>query len=160
MRKHYSASFKAQVVLELLREEKTVAQLASEHGVHPTMLHRWKNTAVDNLSTLFEDVDKKSAAVAKKEYEKEIEELYSKIGRLTTQVEWLKKKNLASTRTREERLEMVERDNSEIPLSTQAELLSLNRTSLYYKPVDKRKRQIPPTLHSLHGSPKLMHDEQ
>ncbi|WP_407635227.1 integrase core domain-containing protein [Kyrpidia tusciae] len=32
MRKHYSASFKAQVVLELLREEKTVAQLASEYA--------------------------------------------------------------------------------------------------------------------------------
>jgi len=93
MRKHYSASFKAQVVLELLREEKTVAQLASEYGVHPTMLHRWKNTAVDNLSSLFEDVDKKNTTAMKREHEKEVEELYSKIGRLTTQVEWLKKKS-------------------------------------------------------------------
>ncbi|SFV07824.1 Transposase [Alicyclobacillus macrosporangiidus] len=91
MRKHYSASFKAQVVLELLREEKTVTQLASEYGVHPTMLHRWKNTVVDNLSSLFEDVDKKNTTAIKREHEKELEELYSKIGRLTTQVEWLKK---------------------------------------------------------------------
>ena len=91
MRKHYSASFKAQVVLELLREEKTIAELASEYGVHPIMLHRWKNTAVDNLSSLFEDVDKKNTTAMKTEPEKEVEELYSKIGRLTTQVEWLKK---------------------------------------------------------------------
>lgn len=91
MRKHYSASFKAQVVLELLREEKTVAQLASEYGVHPTMLHRWRNTVVGNLSTLFEDADKNKSAVMKKEHDREVEELYSKIGRLTTQLEWLKK---------------------------------------------------------------------
>ncbi|ATY85617.1 hypothetical protein CVV65_12330 [Kyrpidia spormannii] len=42
--------------MELLTEEKTIAQLASEYGVHPTMLHRWKKTAVDNLSSLFAKV--------------------------------------------------------------------------------------------------------
>ena len=122
MRKHYASSFKAQVVLELLKEEKTVAQLASEYGVHPTMLHRWKNTAVENLSSLFEDVDKKNTMALKTEHEKEVEELYSKIGRLTTQLEWLKK-NLASTRTREQRMKMLKRDHPEIPLSKQAKLL-------------------------------------
>lgn len=93
MRKHYSAAFKAQVVLELLKEEKTIAQISSEYGVHVTILHRWKNTAVDNLSSLFEDEEKKNVTAIKKEHEKETSELYAKIGRLTTEVEWLKKKS-------------------------------------------------------------------
>lgn len=92
MRKHYTASFKAQVVLELLKEEKTIAQISSEYGVHVTMLHRWKNTAVENLSSVFEDESKKNTAAIQKEHEKETSELYAKIGRLTTEVEWLKKK--------------------------------------------------------------------
>ncbi|MHB8184425.1 MAG: transposase, partial [Candidatus Desulforudaceae bacterium] len=36
MRKRYPSSFKAQIVLEILKEEKTISQLASEHGIHPT----------------------------------------------------------------------------------------------------------------------------
>gem|GEM_PF-6147868 len=62
--------------------------------------------------------------------EKKINQLYSEIGRLTTQLNWLKK-NLASTLARADRLAMVERDNKEISLSVQAKLLSLNRTGIY-----------------------------
>ena len=40
--KHHTAAFKAQVVLEMLKEEKTVAQIAAEHQIHPGQLHRWK----------------------------------------------------------------------------------------------------------------------
>ncbi len=92
MRKHYTASFKAQVVLELLKEEKSINEIAAEYGVHPTMLHRWKKMAVDNMFSLFEDGGKNSAAALKKDHEKETTQLYSKIGKLTTQLEWLKKK--------------------------------------------------------------------
>jgi transposase len=49
MRKRYSAAFKAQMVVELLKEEKTVNQLAAEHGVHPTQLRDWKKQAVEGL---------------------------------------------------------------------------------------------------------------
>ena len=45
------------------------------------------------MSSLFEDEGKKNAAALKKEHEKETSELYAKIGRLTTEVEWLKKKS-------------------------------------------------------------------
>jgi putative transposase len=37
-RKRHTPIFKAQVVLELLKEEKTLAQLAAECGVHPTQV--------------------------------------------------------------------------------------------------------------------------
>ena len=54
MRKQYTAAFKAQVVQELLREEKTMAQIAAEYEVHPTQLKKWTSTAVEGLPGLFE----------------------------------------------------------------------------------------------------------
>jgi len=42
MRKHYSAAFKAQVVQEILKEEKDIAQIASEYSVHPSQLNTWE----------------------------------------------------------------------------------------------------------------------
>jgi transposase-like protein len=91
MRKHYSATFKAEAVRELMKEEKTISQLAAEIGVHPTQLKEWKKIAVTGLPELFSRVGK--ASEQGKEYEQQVNELYSEIGRLTTQVSWLKKKS-------------------------------------------------------------------
>lgn len=52
------------------------------------------------------------------------------------------KKNLASNLSREERLELIEWDCPELPISVQADLLSLNRSSLYYKPVPPSPEEI------------------
>jgi len=93
MRKKYSPEFKAKVALELIREEKTVAQLASEYGVHPVMLQRWKKQALDNFARLF--VGEEQWETSKTQYEKRIEELYAEVGRLTTQLSWLKKKGIS-----------------------------------------------------------------
>jgi len=92
MRKRYSPELKAQIVLEMLREEKTITELASQHGLHATQLHRWRNQALANLPQVFADQDKAGAEKAR--YEKKIEELYTEIGRLTTQLAWLKKKGI------------------------------------------------------------------
>jgi len=90
MRKTYSAEFKAQVVLEILKEEKSISQLSSEYGVHPNILGKWKVQAMGGLPRVFAD-DHKEKEAMKSEYEKRIQELYEEIGRLTTQVNWLKK---------------------------------------------------------------------
>jgi putative transposase len=90
MRKTYTAHFKAQVVLELLKDEKTLAQLASEHGVHPNMLREWKTIAVRALPGAFEKRD--TVAAAQVAHEQQVHELYAEIGQLTTQLNWLKKK--------------------------------------------------------------------
>ena len=92
MRKRYSPELKAKIVLEMIKEQKSVSQLAAEHGIHPTMLHRWRNHAVEHLSQLFSDKD--NVAEIKAEYERKIEELFTEIGRLTTQLAWLGKKGL------------------------------------------------------------------
>jgi transposase-like protein len=91
MRKQYSATFKAEAVKELLKEEKTINQLASELGVHPSQLKEWKKIALQGLPDLFERNGR--ATDQAKAHEQQVNELYSEIGRLTTQVNWLKKKS-------------------------------------------------------------------
>ncbi|HHY47446.1 MAG TPA: transposase [Firmicutes bacterium] len=90
IKKQYSPTFKAQIVLELLKGEKSIAQISSEHGIHPFQLHKWKKQVVESLPQLFTD-DKKTVDKVKNEYEAKLEELYAQIGRLTTQVNWLEK---------------------------------------------------------------------
>jgi putative transposase len=91
MRKQYTPTFKAQVVRELLREEKTLAQLAAEYGVHPTQLIKWRTTVLDGLPSLFTRQD--STTVLKANHEARLAALYEEIGRLSTQVTWLKRKS-------------------------------------------------------------------
>lgn len=55
MRKKYSAEFKAQIVLDILKEEKSIAQLASEHDIHSGQLSRWRDEAIQNLPEIFTD---------------------------------------------------------------------------------------------------------
>jgi len=90
MKKSYTSSFKAQVVLELLKETKTLNQLASEHGVAATVLREWKLAAIKGLADVFERRD--SVTELKATHTREQEELYAEIGRLTTHVNFLKKK--------------------------------------------------------------------
>ena len=90
MKKSYTAAFKAQVVLELLKETKTLSQLSSEYGVHPNVLRDWKQIALKGLPDVFGQRD--SVSETKAGYERQLEELYAEIGRLTTHVNFLKKK--------------------------------------------------------------------
>jgi len=89
MRKRYTAAFKAKIVTELLKEEKTLAQLSSEIEVSSKQLTRWRNYAIAEMPRLFEGKSDKM----KEKYEPKTNELYAEIGRLTTQVNWLKKKS-------------------------------------------------------------------
>ena len=92
MRKRYTAAFKAQVVQEILKEDKTIVQLASEYSVHPSQLNTWKTMALDGLPSLFSR-EHKAADADQAAHEKKLNDLYAEIGRLTTQVAWLKKKS-------------------------------------------------------------------
>jgi transposase-like protein len=92
MRRRYSAKQKAQIVLEILKEEKTIAQIASEYSVHPNQLHRWKKQALDKFSELFE-TNKKQERAQEAAQQRKLDELYAEIGKLTTQINWLKKKS-------------------------------------------------------------------
>jgi transposase len=92
MKTRYTPKQKAQIVLEILKEEHSIAQIASEYSVHPSQLYKWKSQAVENLSGLFED-DRKGEKALKAEHDRQLKELYAEIGKLTTQLAWLKKKS-------------------------------------------------------------------
>ena len=92
MKKHYTAKQKAQIVLEILKEERSIAQISSEYGVHPNQLYRWKAQLVDHLEDFYQDGQRDEKAL-KVEHERQMGELYAEIGKLTTQLSWLKKKS-------------------------------------------------------------------
>lgn len=89
-RKTYSAETKARAVLELLREEQSLTQVAAQYGVHPNQLRRWRQTAIEQLPALFAGDSAAQQQLAEQAALQE--QLYAEIGRLTTQVGWLKKK--------------------------------------------------------------------
>jgi transposase len=88
-RKRYDSTFKAKVVLDSFKNEKTIAELASDYGVHPNQITQWRKQALEDLPALF------SSGQAKKDkaYEEERDELLKQIGQLKVEVEWLKKKS-------------------------------------------------------------------
>ncbi len=88
-RKKYSAEFKLKAVLEILKGEKTAAQLAGELEVHPLVLSEWKKRFKEEALRIFEKPRKASKT---KEEEKEKAELFEQIGKLKMELEWLKKK--------------------------------------------------------------------
>ena len=75
-RKQYSAAFKAQIVLEALKETKTVAQIASDHQLHPNLVTKWKQEAVADLPVVFER--KNTQAHLQEAQEQKVAQLYLK----------------------------------------------------------------------------------
>lgn len=88
MRKTHNAAFKVKVALEATKEEKTIAQIASEYEVHPNLIGQWKKHLVLELPSIFLDRRKKSD----KENVKLVSELYRQIGQQKVEIDWLKKK--------------------------------------------------------------------
>lgn len=91
-KKSYSPAFKAQMVQELLKAEKSVSQLAAEHGLHPNQLYRWREIALTGLPNLFAQEAGQAQAAKDAAHEQQLQELYAEMGKLTTQLNWLKKK--------------------------------------------------------------------
>src|SRR5262250_721064 len=91
MKKHYTAAFKAKLVLELLKEDKSLSQLASEHQVHPNQLRQWRDLVLKDLASLFDKKAQTADLVAT--HQQQLVELYAEIGKLSTQLSWLKKKS-------------------------------------------------------------------
>jgi transposase len=87
-RKSHTATFKAQVALAAVKGDKTISELASLHGVHPTLIHAWKKQLVENADEVFQTGTKSSGA----DHEALQAQLYEQIGRLKTELDWLKKK--------------------------------------------------------------------
>ncbi len=88
MRKKIEAGIKAKVALEAFRDEKTLAQIASEYGIHPNLISRWKQELLKRARELFGRA-KDSKTVERKEL---VDKLHRTIGELKVENDWLKKK--------------------------------------------------------------------
>ena len=86
-RKQFSGEFKARVVLEALKEDRTVAELSQECGVHPTQIHAWKKEAREVLAEHMGDKRRHRDGDAAKQEAR----LHEQIGRLTVEVDFLKR---------------------------------------------------------------------
>ena len=86
-RKRFSGAFKAKVGLEALIGVKTVGQIARDYEVHPVQVTQWKGIIRDHLPELFE-----SPQVVSEDHERTVAQLHEKIGELSVEVDWLKKK--------------------------------------------------------------------
>lgn len=94
-RKTHSAELKAKVGLEAVRGLKTANELAQQYGVHPVLVGQWKKEILERSASLFEGKrGPKPAAHADEE------RLYSEIGRLKMELDWLKKKSGLSIEVR------------------------------------------------------------
>lgn len=89
-KKSYSPAFKTRIAKEMLGQEKTVSQICSEYKIHPTQAHKWKKDGIEQMQEGFKNPLKKDSRAA--EQEELIADLYNKIGQLTIELEWLKKK--------------------------------------------------------------------
>ena len=75
-RRKFSASFKAKVALEAIKEKETLQQLASKFEVHPNQITLWKKEFLEGAEQIFS----KNKAEEKINNEQEKEDLYNKIG--------------------------------------------------------------------------------
>jgi transposase-like protein len=94
MSKHNKVSKedKAKIVMIVLRGEKTVNEIASQYAVHPNLVSRWKQQAVNNMAELFEDERQKINRKMYKEQVHKIEQLEKLVGQREYELDWLKKK--------------------------------------------------------------------
>ena len=85
-RRRFTAEFKAQVVLEMLTEQKSAAQASREYGIKDSVLSRWKQEFIERSPQLFEQ-----GASQQDDREERIAELERMVGRLATELEMSKK---------------------------------------------------------------------
>jgi transposase len=87
-RKKHSAAFKAKVGMEAMLGVKTVAQIAREYSIHPVQVSQWKTVIRERLPELFESGGKPGENT-----EQLVADLHQKIGELTVDLDYLKKKS-------------------------------------------------------------------
>jgi len=86
-RRKFGASFKSKVAIEALKERSTLAELAKKYELHPNQISIWKQEFIEKSAMIFETKN----SPKDKSTEQDSEKLYSKIGRLEMENDFLKK---------------------------------------------------------------------
>ena len=87
-RRPHAAGFKANVALAAVRGVKTTSELASEFGVHPAQIAKWKKQLLEGSAEIFS----RNGSSRADEFQQREAELYQQIGKLQMELQWLKKK--------------------------------------------------------------------
>jgi len=88
-KKSFTSAFKSKVAIEALKGHKTVNELASEFEVHPTQVNTWKRQLIEMSKSAFNE---KQQRKTQKQQEEERDRLYTQIGKLKVEIDWIKKK--------------------------------------------------------------------
>ena len=92
-RRNFSAKLKSDLVLELLKGEKELNTIASENQIQPNLLRNWKKEFIEKASVVFDDSREENLKEKLTMERKEKAAYEKKVGQLTMQVDWLKKKS-------------------------------------------------------------------
>ena len=92
-RKRYDAGFKARVALEALQGEKTIQQIAKDFDLHPVQVSEWKKKLLEGALGVFAGGGGAAAGLDEASLEKVCDPLHAKIGKLTVELDWLRKKS-------------------------------------------------------------------
>ena len=87
-RRKFSAEFKARVVLEAIRNQKTLAELSLQYEINSVTISKWKSEFLENMAVVFE----KASSVQDEEESIEKDKLYAQIGQLKVENDFLKKR--------------------------------------------------------------------
>lgn len=89
----HTAEFKTSLVLEVLQGEQEISQIATSNEIAPNLLRKWKSEFIEKATMVFDVKRDEKLKEELQEKEEENERLYKKVGQLTTEVDWLKKKS-------------------------------------------------------------------
>ena len=89
-RRRHDPEFKARVALEALKGVQTIQQIAKDFDIHPVQVSEWKKTMTAGASGVF-GPDREKAET--EDFERQRDELHAKIGQLTVEVDFLRKKS-------------------------------------------------------------------
>ena len=92
-RRNFSSKFKSDLVLEVLKGEKDINTIAVENNIQPNLLRNWKKEFLEKASVVFDDSREENLKEKLAEERKEKAAYAKKVGQLTMQVDWLKKKS-------------------------------------------------------------------
>ena len=92
-RRNFSAEVKTNLVLQLLKGVKELNVLAVENDIQPNLLRNWQKEFLANVSLAFDNKREDNRREKLAEERKEKAEYAKKVGQLTMQVDWLKKKS-------------------------------------------------------------------
>ncbi|KAE8756094.1 IS3 family transposase [Paraburkholderia nemoris] len=143
-RRTHSAAFKAKVAMAAVKGERTLAELAQQFDVHPNQITEWKRQLQERAVEVFG-----AGGAASSEPQVDLKELHAKIGQLTLENDFLKRR--AQQGGIAERKAMIDRTHA-LPVSQQARLVGIARSSVYYQaqPVSEADQLLMRRIDELH----------